>query len=153
MVVDAQGLDADAMQRIARWTNLSETAFLLPPTQPQADYRVRIFTPRQELPFAGHPSVGSAYVAIETGFVDAGKDRLVQQCEAGLLPCKFWARVRGGSSMCKHHRPRLVDWTTPCVNAWSARCTSHCPMDKPASSTTARSGSCAISMAPPRYAV
>ena len=88
VVVDAEGLDADAMQRIARWTNLSETAFLLPPTQPPADYRVRIFTPRQELPFAGHPSVGSAYVAIETGLVDTGMGALIQQCEAGLLPVR-----------------------------------------------------------------
>ncbi len=86
VVVDAEGLDGAAMQRIARWTNLSETSFLLPPTEPQADYRVRIFTPRQELPFAGHPSVGSAYAAIEAGLVDAGKRRLTQQCEAGLLP-------------------------------------------------------------------
>ena len=95
VVVDAEGLDADAMQRIARWTNLSETAFLLPPTRPQADYRVRIFTPRQELPFAGHPSVGSAYVAIETGFVDAGKGALVQQCEAGLLPVQVLGQGPG----------------------------------------------------------
>lgn len=86
VVVDADGLDTDSMQRIARWTNLSETTFLLPPTQPQADYRVRIFTPRQELPFAGHPSVGSAYVAIETGQVPAGKTSLIQECAAGLLP-------------------------------------------------------------------
>lgn len=86
VVVDATGLDADAMQRIARWTNLSETAFLLPPTQPQADYRVRIFTPRQELPFAGHPSVGSAYAAIELGLVPPGKTALLQECTAGLLP-------------------------------------------------------------------
>lgn len=86
VVVDAEGLDEATMQRIARWTNLSETAFLLPPTRPQADYRVRIFTPRQELPFAGHPSVGSAWVAIEAGRVAAGKTALVQECAAGLLP-------------------------------------------------------------------
>ena len=86
VVADAHGLDGDAMQRIARWTNLSETAFLLPPTQAGADYRVRIFTPRQELPFAGHPSVGSAYAAIELGLVPAGKHALVQECAAGLLP-------------------------------------------------------------------
>ena len=86
VVADAGDLDADAMQRIARWTNLSETTFLLPPTQAQADYRVRIFTPRQELPFAGHPSVGSAYAAIELGLVPAGKRALVQECAAGLLP-------------------------------------------------------------------
>lgn len=88
VVVDAADLDGADMQRIARWTNLSETAFLLPPTQPQADYRVRIFTPRQELPFAGHPSVGSAYAAIEAGLVDAGKRALIQQCAAGLLPVR-----------------------------------------------------------------
>ena len=88
VVVDAAGLDADAMQRIARWTNLSETSFLLPPSQPQADYRVRIFTPRQELPFAGHPSVGSAYVAIEAGLVAANKGSLIQECAAGLLPVR-----------------------------------------------------------------
>jgi len=86
VVVDAQGLDDDAMQRIAHWTNLSETTFLLPPTAPQADYRVRIFTPRQELPFAGHPSVGSAYAAIEAGLIDPDRTALVQQCAAGLLP-------------------------------------------------------------------
>ena len=86
VVIDADGLDDATMQRIAHWTNLSETAFLLPPTRPQADYRVRIFTPRQELPFAGHPSVGSAYVAIEAGLVAAGKTALIQECAAGLLP-------------------------------------------------------------------
>lgn len=86
VVVDAAGLDSDTMQRIAHWTNLSETAFLLPPTQVQADYRVRIFTPRQELSFAGHPSVGGAYAAIATGQVAEGKTSLVQECAAGLLP-------------------------------------------------------------------
>ncbi|MEP6897925.1 MAG: PhzF family phenazine biosynthesis protein [Rhodanobacter sp.] len=86
VVVDADGLDADTMQRIARWTHLSETSFLLAPTRPQADYRVRIFTPRQELPFAGHPSVGSAYAAIEAGRVPAEKSSLLQECAAGLLP-------------------------------------------------------------------
>jgi PhzF family phenazine biosynthesis protein len=86
VIIGADGLDGGTMQRIARWTNLSETTFLLQPTQPQADYRVRIFTPRQELPFAGHPSVGSAYAAIEAGVVDAGKRALIQECAAGLLP-------------------------------------------------------------------
>jgi PhzF family phenazine biosynthesis protein len=86
VVIDAEGIDSTTMQAFARWTNLSETTFLLPPTTPQADYRVRIFTPRQELPFAGHPSVGSAYAAIEAGLVDAGKRALVQECAAGLLP-------------------------------------------------------------------
>lgn len=89
VVIDAEDLDGPTMQRIARWTNLSETAFLLPPVQAQADYRVRIFTPRQELPFAGHPSVGSAYAAIEAGLVDAGKPALIQECAAGLLPVRI----------------------------------------------------------------
>lgn len=86
VVIDGDGLDEATMRAFARWTNLSETAFLLPPTTPEADYRVRIFTPRQELPFAGHPSVGSAYAAIEAGLIAAGKTKLVQQCAAGLLP-------------------------------------------------------------------
>jgi PhzF family phenazine biosynthesis protein len=85
VVLGADALDGATMQRIACWTNLSETTFLLRPTQPGADYRVRIFTPRQELPFAGHPSVGSAYAAIEAGCVPA-RPALVQECAAGLLP-------------------------------------------------------------------
>ncbi len=86
VIVDAEDLDAPTMQRIAAWTNFSETAFLLPPGSPGADYRVRIFTPRQELPFAGHPSVGSAYVALACGMVDTEKNELVQECAAGRLP-------------------------------------------------------------------
>jgi PhzF family phenazine biosynthesis protein len=85
VVIGADALDATSMQRIARWTNLSETTFLLRPTRPEADYRVRIFTPRQELPFAGHPSVGSAYAAIEAGGVPA-RSSMLQECAAGLLP-------------------------------------------------------------------
>lgn len=89
VVIDADGLDEATMRAFARWTNLSETAFLLPPTAPEADYRVRIFTPRQELPFAGHPSVGSAYAAIEVGLVADSKTKLIQQCAAGLLPVEI----------------------------------------------------------------
>ena len=82
VVIDAEGLDAAAMQRIAGWTNLSETTFLL--KSDKADYRVRIFTPRQELPFAGHPTLGSAHAAIESGFVPR-KSSLKQECGAGVL--------------------------------------------------------------------
>ena len=60
VVLDAAGWDSARMQAFAAWTNLSETIFFLPPTSPDASYRIRIFTPRQELPFAGHPSVGAA---------------------------------------------------------------------------------------------
>lgn len=88
VIVEAADLDTAAMQHIANWTNLSETIFLLPPTVPQADYRVRIFTPRSELPFAGHPSVGAAWSAIAAGKVPAAKRELVQECAAGLLPVR-----------------------------------------------------------------
>ncbi|KRA51759.1 PhzF family phenazine biosynthesis protein [Pseudoxanthomonas sp. Root630] len=87
VVLDAAAWDTERMQAFAGWTNLSETIFFLPPTTPDASYRIRIFTPRQELPFAGHPSVGAAWVALHTGLIPAS-DRLVQECAAGLLPVR-----------------------------------------------------------------
>ncbi len=89
VVLDAQDLDDAAMQAFAAWTNLSETIFMLPPTQATAHYRVRIFTPRQELPFAGHPSVGAAWAALSGGLVRADGDVLIQECAAGLLPVRI----------------------------------------------------------------
>jgi len=86
VVLDADGMDAAAMQRFAQWTNLSETTFVLPPSSPAASYRVRIFTPRSELPFAGHPSVGTAHALLEAGRIAPVDGRLVQECHAGLLP-------------------------------------------------------------------
>ena len=86
VVLDAADLDSAVMQAIAAWLNLSETTFVLPPTQAGADYRLRIFTPRQELPFAGHPSVGTAHAVIHRGLVTPRDGRLVQECGAGLLP-------------------------------------------------------------------
>lgn len=85
VVLNASGLDAEDMQRIAAWTNLSETTFVLPETVAGADYRLRIFTPRQELPFAGHPTIGSAHAILESGLVKPVAGRLVQECGAGLL--------------------------------------------------------------------
>jgi PhzF family phenazine biosynthesis protein len=85
VVLDAEGLDDEMMQRIARWTNLSETTFLLPPSTAAADYRLRIFTPDGELPFAGHPTLGSAHAAIEAGRVTPRGGRLTQECGAGLI--------------------------------------------------------------------
>src|SRR5215472_1438198 len=82
VVLDAEKLDADQMQRIAGWTNLSETTFVLSPSSPKADYRLRIFTPRQELPFAGHPTIGSAHAVLESGLATARKGRLCQECSA-----------------------------------------------------------------------
>lgn len=80
----AEGLTDDQMQAFARWTNLSETTFLLAPTDPAADYRLRIFTPDGELPFAGHPTLGSAHAWLEAGGEPAGED-VVQECGAGLV--------------------------------------------------------------------
>ena len=82
VVIGAEGLDTGAMQRIANWTNLSETTFLL--KSAVADYKLRIFTPRMELPFAGHPTIGSAYAAFESGFI-ARKGKFTQECGAGVL--------------------------------------------------------------------
>jgi len=85
VVIGAESLGAEEMQRIAGWTNLSETTFLLPPTAPGASYRLRIFTPRRELPFAGHPTIGSAHAALESGFAKALDGKLKQECGAGVL--------------------------------------------------------------------
>ena len=84
VVLDGDGLDTATMQRVAAWTNLSETTFVLRPTAAGADYRLRIFTPRAELPFAGHPTVGSAHAVLEAGLV-AAKPELRQECAAGVL--------------------------------------------------------------------
>lgn len=88
VVVDAAGLDESQMAAFARWTNLSETTFLLPPTDPSADYRVRIFTPGGELPFAGHPTLGSAHAWLASGGDPKRPGELVQQCGIGLVRVK-----------------------------------------------------------------
>jgi PhzF family phenazine biosynthesis protein len=85
VVHDAAGIDDDAMQQFAAWTNLSETTFLLPPTDPAADYRLRIFTPSAELPFAGHPTLGSCHAWLEDGGGPRDPLLIVQECAAGLV--------------------------------------------------------------------
>jgi PhzF family phenazine biosynthesis protein len=85
VVHDADGLDDASMQRFARWTNLSETTFLLPPTTDEADYRLRIFTPGEELPFAGHPTLGSCHAWLEAGGEARDPVTVVQECGAGLV--------------------------------------------------------------------
>lgn len=89
VVLDGRDFDTDTMQAIANWTNLSETTFVLPPSVPEASYRVRIFTPKSELPFAGHPSVGTAHAVLETGLAWPVDGRLVQECAGGLLPVRI----------------------------------------------------------------
>ena len=85
VVLDGEGLDDASMQRFAAWTNLSETTFVLPPTVPQADFRLRIFTPGRELPFAGHPTIGSAHAVLRQGYTPKRAGRLVQECGKGLV--------------------------------------------------------------------
>src|SRR5687768_13522364 len=85
VVHDADALSTEQMQSFANWTNLSETTFLLKPTDPDADYRLRIFTPRAELPFAGHPTLGSAHAWLENGGGPHNEGQLVQECGAGLV--------------------------------------------------------------------
>jgi PhzF family phenazine biosynthesis protein len=92
VVLDATGLSTEEMQRFAHWTNLSETTFVLAPAQ-GGDYRVRIFTPVAELPFAGHPTLGTCHAWLEAGGVPQSEDVVIQECEAGLV------RVRRGEQL------------------------------------------------------
>lgn len=107
VIVDGDGLDTDAMQQIARWTNLSETTFLLPPTDPGADYRVRIFTLFGELPFAGHPTLGSAAVWLAAGGEPITPGMVVQECGVGLV------KVRIDDDALAFAAPPLIRGGTP----------------------------------------
>jgi PhzF family phenazine biosynthesis protein len=102
VVLDVAGMGEDEMQRFARWTNLSETTFVLPPTRPEADYRVRIFTPVLELPFAGHPTLGTCHAWLEGGGEAASPDEIVQECKAGLI------RIRREGDRLAFEAPPLV---------------------------------------------
>ncbi len=93
VVHDAEGLTTAEMAQFANWTNLSETTFLLPPTIPGADYRVRIFTPQAELPFAGHPTLGSAHAWLAAGGVPAEEGTIRQECGAGLVQVRTGERL------------------------------------------------------------
>lgn len=101
VVVGADGLADETMAAFANWTNLSETAFLLQPTDPAADYRVRIFTPARELPFAGHPTLGSCFAWLASGGVPRGAE-VVQECGAGLI------RIRRADDILSFAAPRLL---------------------------------------------
>jgi PhzF family phenazine biosynthesis protein len=85
VVLDADGMDDAALLRFAQWTNLSETTFIVPTTNPDADYRVRIFTPTGELPFAGHPTLGTCHAWLRAGGQPSNSDHIVQECGAGLV--------------------------------------------------------------------
>jgi len=95
VVLDAAGLTGEDMQRIAHWTNLSETTFVLPPDDAGANYQVRIFTPSTELPFAGHPTLGTCHAWLDAGNQPRSADRIVQQCGIGLVPVRRAASLLG----------------------------------------------------------
>jgi PhzF family phenazine biosynthesis protein len=102
VVHDARGLTDAAMQKFTHWTNLSETTFLLPPTDPAADYRVRIFYPGGELPFAGHPTLGTCHAWLAAGGKPKNRDEIVQQCGVGLV------RVRRDGARLAFAAPPLI---------------------------------------------
>lgn len=102
VVLDGTGLDDETMQTVARWMNLSETTFVVPPTDPEADYRVRIFTPSLELPFAGHPTLGTAHAWLEAGGSPHDDGVILQECAAGLI------RVQGRTGELAFAAPPLV---------------------------------------------
>lgn len=102
VALDAQGLGDAEMAQFARWTNLSETTFVLPPTTDRADYRLRIFSPGGEIPFGGHPTLGSAHAWLEAGGRARSDDVVVQECGAGLVPVR-----RSGGALAFSAPPRL----------------------------------------------
>ncbi len=114
VVLDGEGLSDLEMQRFANWTNLSETTFVLPPSDPAADYRVRIFTPKAELPFAGHPTLGTAHAVMAAGLATPRNGRLVQECAVGLVELTVG---QGGLSF-KLPRYGLTALADPEATAW-----------------------------------
>lgn len=104
VVLGAEGLSDAQMQRFTRWTNLSEATFVLPATVPDADYRVRIFTLDREMPFAGHPTLGTCHAWLAAGGVPRGGDTIIQECGAGLVPVR-----RSGERLAFRAPPLLRD--------------------------------------------
>jgi PhzF family phenazine biosynthesis protein len=112
VVLDGTGLSDEQMQHFARWTNLSETTFLLPPQGDAADYRVRIFTPGGELNFAGHPTLGSCHAWLEAGGKPSGPEFIVQDCKVGLVRLR-----RDGSRLAFEAPPLKLSAPNPAVLA------------------------------------
>jgi PhzF family phenazine biosynthesis protein len=115
VIFDADDLSDEEMSAMARWTNLSETTFVLKPTDPAADYRVRIFTPDTEFQFAGHPTLGTAHSLLEAGLKPKNAGHLIQECGVGLVPVKmldegglaFRAPPASLSALAAEHLPLL----------------------------------------------
>lgn len=114
VVLDGEGLSDAEMQAFASWTNLSETTFVLPATQPGADYRVRIFTPKAELPFAGHPTLGTAHAVLQAGLAKDQGGKLVQECAVGLVELS----IDENSLSFRLPRFALTEQTDPEATAW-----------------------------------
>ena len=106
VVVGADDWSDAAMQAFAKWTDIVETTFLLRPTAAEASYRLRIFMPDKEIAFAGHPSIGSAHVALLSGFAQARDGILVQECDARLVCCRCASRVKEMHVVCSSRLPQ-----------------------------------------------
>ena len=113
VIPDAEGLDDATMQAIARWTRLPETTFVFAPTSPEASYRIRIFSPRREVPFAGHPSVGTASVVLDAGLASPRDGVLIQEGAAGLLPLRVDGEGAARTIAVRTPRARLVERADP----------------------------------------
>ena len=113
VVLDGAGLDDDAMQAIARWTRLPETTFVFPAGRGDASYRLRIFSPRHEVPFAGHPSVGTAHAVLEAGLAVPRDGMLVQEGAAGLLPLRVHGNGGERTIAVRTPRARVVEVVDP----------------------------------------
>lgn len=112
VVLDAQGLETEQMQAIAHWLNLAETTFVLPATAPDADYRVRIFTTRKEIAFAGHPSIGTAHALLDSGLLPREPGLLRQECKAGILPLKLRPELQNNAIAVRVPSARIVRYAT-----------------------------------------
>ena len=113
VVLDGEGLDHDTMQAIARWTRLPETTFVFPATTPGASYGIRIFSPRREVPFAGHPSVGTAHAVLEAGLASPRDGLLMQEGIAGLLPLRVEGSGPTRTIAVRTPRARVMEIASP----------------------------------------
>lgn len=113
VVLDAEGLDDASMQAIARWTRLPETTFVFPAESDDTSYRIRIFSPRREVPFAGHPSVGTAHVVLDAGLATPRDGVLVQDGIAGRLPLRVDGDGAVRTIAVRTPRARLVERADP----------------------------------------
>ncbi|MDX5629211.1 MULTISPECIES: PhzF family phenazine biosynthesis protein [unclassified Brenneria] len=136
VVLDADGLTDEQMQSIARWTHLSETTFVVPPTNPLADYGVRIFTPEQELPFAGHPTLGTAHALLESGLQTKSPGQIIQQSGIGLVPIN----IDDDGSLAFHVPPATIEPFDATLSPLLERTLGSARIDKRYSPATVRMG-------------